>query len=566
MAFQGNIETFFLSSLLQLLIIDRETGILQLEKEKENVDIYIKEGAIINATSSRSKNRLGYLLRTKGIITSEDLKMCLSISRENGQKLGKVLVENNHITTEDLEKFLNKQTEEIMFDLFMWEKGTYEFKKSEFDTDKQVVTKIDVLGIFIEASRRVDEISLIKSSIPHESMVLIKNTAISIDKLNEEEKSVLELINGKRTIREVVIESGYDKHSANKIIYSLISSGFTEISKEKQGLETGQQPDKSTSTELQLDFKLAPQDDPHPDREPDEEKPAKTIIVDTNLEKDLTQKENVFYSKKNNHAQKEATRFDPSIRGSEITGKDKFVPDITLARGTSQSSKVSSPSIGFSNKKKLIGSAALVIGLALIIMIFIFRPDNKNTVSQIQPQKVEKKETLPGTGITTSAIKKKGGGKETFILKHSKYSNTIFSISLPEGYKVTDKSTSNIQKIFFEYGKDIKIQLNSWEQKEEWSPETMMYNKIEEIQERKDGSHSLTANNYSLINVNRCKGYEIVMSGIRNYTFSKVYFCALSCKEKMFIIDVDCKNSKDPRILKIFNALKDSMAKSLIVN
>ena len=110
MAFRGNIETFFFSSLLQLLTNDRKTGVLHIEKEKDEVDIFIKEGSIVNAISSRSKNRLGYLLRTKGIITSEDLEKCLSISRENGQKLGKVLVENNHITTEALEKFLKKRS------------------------------------------------------------------------------------------------------------------------------------------------------------------------------------------------------------------------------------------------------------------------------------------------------------------------------------------------------------------------------------------------------------------------------------------------------------------------
>ena len=93
-----------------------------------------------------------------------------------------------------------------------------------------------------------------------------------------------------------------------------------------------------------------------------------------------------------------------------------------------------------------------------------------------------------------------------------------------------------------------------------------MYKKIEEIQKRKDGSHSLKVNNYNLITVNRCKGYEIVMSGRRDYTPSRIYLCALSCKGKMFVIDVDCKNSKDPGILKIFNTSKSSMAKSLIVN
>ena len=202
MAFQGNIETFFFSSLLQLLTNDQKTGVLHIEKGKDEVDIFIKEGSIVNAISSRSRNRLGYLLRTKGIITSEELENSLAISRENGQKLGKVLIENNYITEEDLEKFLNNQVEDIILDLFMWKSGTFKFKESELNTDKQVVTNIDALGIILEASRRVDESSLINNNIPDENMVLITNTAISsIDKLNEEERHILELINGKRTIR-----------------------------------------------------------------------------------------------------------------------------------------------------------------------------------------------------------------------------------------------------------------------------------------------------------------------------------------------------------------------------
>jgi len=561
MAFRGNIETFFFSSLLQLLTNDRKTGVLHIEKEKDEVDIFIKEGSIVNAISSRSKNRLGYLLRTKGIITSEDLEKCLSISRRNGQKLGKVLVENNHITTKDLEKFLNDQVEETIYDLFIWEKGNFEFKESELNTDKQVVTNIDTLGIILEASRRVDEISLLKNNIPDENMVLITNPDISsTDKLNKEERPVLTLITGKKTIREIVIESGYDRHSAYKIIYSLISSGFAEVRKEAQ--ESGDQPaDQTTSTELLLDLELVPEENPQPGSEPDEEKPTETIIVDTHIEEELTQNKKAFSSYPGNHEHEkgESTRLDP--RTTTSTGKDRFVPDITLVKGTSQSSNAFNPSISFSNKKKLIGFAAITIGIAVIITVFILRPDNKITVPSTQPKKIERIEKKPAIEKIKTGIKE----KETFILKNRKYSNNILSISIPDGYKVTDKSNANTQKIFFTYGKDIKIKLTSWKQKEEWNPETMMYKKIEEIQKRKDGSHSLMANNYNLINVNRCKGYEIVMSGIRNYTFSRVYLCTLSCKGKMFTIDVDCKNSKDPEILKIFNTLKGSMVKSLNV-
>jgi len=591
MAFRGNIETFFFSSLLQLLTNDRKTGVLHIEKEKGEVDVFIKEGSIVNAISSRSKNRLGYLLRTKGIITSEELENSLAISKENGQKLGKVLVENKHITTEDLEKFLNNQVEETIHDLFIWEKGNFEFKESEFDTEKQVVTNIDTLGIILEASRRVDEISLLKNNLPDEKMVLIKNAAnTSTDKLNEAERPVLALINGKRTLREIVIESGYDQHSAYKIIYSLISSGFVEVGKEIQELGTSQQTTESVPIELQLELELVPQEEPQPESKPDVphapetinldlvpqeepqpdiepggEKPAETIIVDTDVEEELTQNKKIFAAHKSTHAHEmgESTRFDPRETKSVETDKDRFVPDIALVKGTSQSSNLLSPSTNLPNKINLFVLGAIAIGAVLIIMVFIFRPDNKATVPSIQPQKIKKSEEIPATKKVKTGARKKE--KETFILKYRKYSNNILSISIPEGYKATDKSDSIIQNILFEYGKNIKIQLTSWRQKEEWDPETMMYTKIEEIQQRKDGSHSLMANKYNLINVNRCTGYEIVMSGIRNYTFSRVYFCALSCKGRMFIIDVDCKKSKDPEVSKIFNNLKGSMAKSLIV-
>jgi len=94
----------------------------------------------------------------------------------------------------------------------------------------------------------------------------------------------------------------------------------------------------------------------------------------------------------------------------------------------------------------------------------------------------------------------------------------------------------------------------------------MMYKKIEEVQKRKDSSNSLRVNNYSIKAISGCKGYEILMNGIRNYTRSKVYLCTFPCKERMFIIDIDCKNSKDKDILKLFNALKDSTIKTLTIH
>ena len=47
-------------------------------------------------------------------------------------------------------------------------------------------------------------------------------------KLRKNEWRILSLINGTRTVKDVVKESGYDKFLAYKIIYSLMMSGFIE--------------------------------------------------------------------------------------------------------------------------------------------------------------------------------------------------------------------------------------------------------------------------------------------------------------------------------------------------
>ena len=53
MAIQGNLETFYLPNLLQLLSNDKKTGILQLSEGEDKVEICFKEGTIIRLTRNK---------------------------------------------------------------------------------------------------------------------------------------------------------------------------------------------------------------------------------------------------------------------------------------------------------------------------------------------------------------------------------------------------------------------------------------------------------------------------------------------------------------------------------
>lgn len=237
MALKGNLETFLLHSILQLLHDDVKTGVFKLKKDEEEVKIYFYKGDIIYAMGSRKENRLGNLLLQRELISKAELNVCLIGARKKKQALGKYLVENNKISVEVLKELLQKQTENIIYNLFLWEKGVFEYRDARLKMDGIINIQLNVMKIILEASRLLDEISIFKKQIASDEIIL--NVCNSIEekdkiKFTPAELQMLKFINGKRTVREIFSESGFngfavhDEFYAYKTIHSLISSGMIE--------------------------------------------------------------------------------------------------------------------------------------------------------------------------------------------------------------------------------------------------------------------------------------------------------------------------------------------------
>ena len=73
MPLTGNLETFKLNSIFQLLNDDQKTGVLKVRNEDKEIRIYIKDGEIIYATGSQKKDRLGQFLKNNDLISQEQL-------------------------------------------------------------------------------------------------------------------------------------------------------------------------------------------------------------------------------------------------------------------------------------------------------------------------------------------------------------------------------------------------------------------------------------------------------------------------------------------------------------
>lgn len=232
MSIQGTLDTFDLSSLLQMLKYERKTGRLTIRSKGNQVQIFLQDGDIVFATESRKNNRLGFLLMNHGLISRKALDTCLALSREKNLSIGKILVQQGYISLQQLTEFLLRQAENTIYNVFLWETGEFVYNDARLNMKEIVGGKFNTMNILLEASRRIDELELLKKQIPDERVVLRqksnheKNSEIE---LNEDEKRLLSVINGYSTVSQILEETGWDNFTGYKTINSLLSSGAIEI-------------------------------------------------------------------------------------------------------------------------------------------------------------------------------------------------------------------------------------------------------------------------------------------------------------------------------------------------
>jgi hypothetical protein len=232
MSLKGKLETFYMSSLFQFLANDEKTGILTVTDAVEEVNIFLKEGVIVFATSSQDEYRLGNYLKKRGIVSDETLETCLQFTREEKRSLGKILVLRGYLTREQFKEILHEQVREILYNVLLWKKGEFEYKDVAFNIEGKLITEMNTTEVLLEASRRIDEWSVLQEQIPSDKVALKLTKLIEEEdeaKLGKNERRILNLImDGTKTVRQLIDETGYDEFASYKVIYSLMLSGLIE--------------------------------------------------------------------------------------------------------------------------------------------------------------------------------------------------------------------------------------------------------------------------------------------------------------------------------------------------
>jgi tetratricopeptide (TPR) repeat protein len=176
-AIKGNLSEASLPDVLQLLAMGSKTGCLTLNVDNASGSIYFENGRVCYA--SLSTRQLG--------------------------------------------------TDDAVYAMFNWTHGAFSFEPGENPPAGVVQTAVDPQQLLLEGARRVDEWSLIEKKVPNFDIVfaldrqqMLHNTIA----FSREQQALLPLIDGNRSVRELMQQSKLGEFAIGKALYGLLSGAF----------------------------------------------------------------------------------------------------------------------------------------------------------------------------------------------------------------------------------------------------------------------------------------------------------------------------------------------------
>lgn len=238
MAIRGSLGEATLADVLQLLALGRKTGCLSVFEGQNFGRIYLHAGRVTSATIINRKDRIGDILLRNGAIDRNTLQA--AVDRQDGQRsrrLGQILVDAGAISRDELERYIAIQVEEAVYFLFTWTSGAFHFEPGVTPEATDILLSLNPESLLLEGARRVDEWTVIRRKIPSTDLVLelTADRTPAPDELTAEQRRLLPLVDGVRSVRELVDESGLLDFEGCRALFGLVQAGLASAVGRRRG-------------------------------------------------------------------------------------------------------------------------------------------------------------------------------------------------------------------------------------------------------------------------------------------------------------------------------------------
>lgn len=208
-AMSGRLEAITISEVLQLVALQKRTGVLNVMQEDRAVSVQIRLGAVVYALAEGfgDEYRIGRLAVGRRLINRQEIEALLDSNMRDGLFGGK-LVSLGHISRPQLDEILADQTREIIFELMRWESGDFRFLSGqEISQSRQIEALHDIGDLLMDGARQSDEWIRMRDSIPSLDVVFGSSESQNSEaEVQGSDRFIFDCIDGVRSVRTIADE------------------------------------------------------------------------------------------------------------------------------------------------------------------------------------------------------------------------------------------------------------------------------------------------------------------------------------------------------------------------
>jgi hypothetical protein len=216
-----------LPDIFSLLSNTKKTGGLHLRRADGHGVVWLRDGLITGGVSNLAMLSLGRRLAGSGLIADSHLSAAVDeVARSGDTGLARALRDSRAIDEGELHTVVSEHIIDTVFDLMRWPDGEFEFVIEESNADDVGVAR-EVEEIVTEARLRLDTWTGIDERVATSTTVLSLALDLADDpQIQRDEWELLALIDGRRTVGELVAICGRGEYAVVVALAELVGRGL----------------------------------------------------------------------------------------------------------------------------------------------------------------------------------------------------------------------------------------------------------------------------------------------------------------------------------------------------
>lgn len=228
----GDLSDFSLFDVFQLIDNAKSSGKLSIYSPTLSSEIYFDKGSIVYAATSKQGRSFlsGDLLEKRKNIPKDVFKRVYRKSKESGMPILSAFVKEGVLTEDESMAILRDRIDDAIYSTMELESGHFFFEKMPLPENfSDIPIRLKASQLILEGARRVDERRFAAKMFQDNRIVfmrLMTDVALEDINLDENELRIFSLVDGKRTLGDIIKMSSIEEREAKRIFYTLTKVGI----------------------------------------------------------------------------------------------------------------------------------------------------------------------------------------------------------------------------------------------------------------------------------------------------------------------------------------------------